>query len=67
MNKRDSVDNGIYAGNPLSMRVSALKEMRDGGQYVPVRMKLVKGIEREVVFIYLYIKNLVSMRVTAVV
>lgn len=66
MNKRDTVDNSIYAENLASMRVSGLKEIREGGQNVPFCMSTKREIEREVVFIYLYTKNPASMRVTAV-
>lgn len=37
MNNGDNRDIGISSGKPLSMRVSALKEIRDEGQCVPVR------------------------------
>ena len=46
MNNVDNVDMTIYPGKPLSMRVSALKEIRDEGQCVPVRPHIYRR-ERE--------------------
>jgi len=66
MIKRDNVDFTFYAGNPLSMRVSTLKEMRDVANHVPFFMFLIKERERVVCFRYVNTKNLASMRVSAI-
>ena len=66
MNNVDTVDIGIYAGNPIGMRVSALKEMRDGGQCVPCWVYVFKKREREVCFIYVSTSKPMPMRVSRV-
>jgi len=55
MNKRDCVDLAIYAANPIGMRVSGLKEMRDGGLHVPFSRGCRKVSSRGVFFsIYIH-------------
>lgn len=69
MNKRDSVDDTIYAGNPLSMRVSALKEINDTGLCVPARVSFCvsnKERERERESYYFNTRNPMPMRVSGV-
>ena len=64
MNKEDAVDVGISAGNPIGMRVSALKEMRDGGAVRPCVCVCIEGRERERGFIYVSTPKPMPMRVS---
>lgn len=66
MSKGDSVDTGIYAGNPIGMRASGLTEMRDGCQCVTEYVSVYKKERERGVFIYFSTTKPMPMRVSGV-